>query len=287
MSVKYLGYRLIERMSGCLPQRCLYRCAEQLADVTWRCSARDRAAVQANLSLALGAPVLGRSFLARDVFRNFGRYLIEFFSVHRVPQPDVQVEGYDHLTDAQRPGRGTIVLTAHVGNWEVGAVLIHRMGFPIAPVALPHDDPKMDRLFNEQRTRCGITVIPVGAHAARYSLQHLREGYLLGLLGDQDFSGNGQTVSFNGREVILPRGPALLSLWSQAPIVPTFLIREGDWKFRLCFEQPLWPRAGTVDDASVRGVVQSYVTVLERYLRRFASQWLLFRPIPEARGTPP
>jgi len=281
MSVKYLGYRLIERLSGCLPQRFLYRCAEQIADVKWRCSAADLAAVQSNLSLALRMPVSGRSLLARDVFRNFGRYLIEFFSMHRAPQPDVQVEGYEHLAEAQRPGRGTIVLTAHLGNWEVAAVLIHRLGFPVTAVALPHDDPQMDRLFNTQRTRCGITVIPMGAQAARQSLQHLREGHLLGLLGDQDFSSNGQAVSFNGRTVILPRGPALLSLRSQAPIVPTFLLREGDWKFRLCFEQPLWPHAGAVDDASVREVIQSYVVVLERYLNRFASQWLLFRPIPE------
>ena len=279
MSVTYLGYRLAQQLSTSLPRGVAFRCAEQLADLQWRWSSNDRAVVEANLSVLLGKPISAKAPLVRDVFRNFGRYIVEFFSVQRLPQPEVRVEGYDHLSEALRRRQGGIALTAHVGNWEVGAALMHRMGLPMTAVALPHGDPRMDRLFNHQRERCGVQVIPLGRDAARRSLQSLREGRVLGLLGDREFSGNGIRVPFCGREVVFPRGPALLSLRSHVPAVPTFLIREGSWKFRLCLEPPIWPQTQEVTEASVRALTQAYAAIFEQYLKQFPDQWLMFQPM--------
>ena len=285
--MKYLGYRLAQGLANSLPRRLSYRLAEQLADLQWRISAVDRQAVQHNVSLALGTPVPERSPLVREVFRNFGRYLVEFFTAHRNPQPTVAIEGYEHLAQVQHRQRGAIILTAHLGNWELGAAVIQRMGFPMAAVALPHDDPRMDRLFNAQRQRCGIDVIPLGADASRQSLKRLRAGQFLGLLGDREFTNHGVDVLLHGRRVILPRGPAVLSLRSQAPIVLALLLREGDWAFRLCVEPPIWPPTQEAVESSIQAITQSYVSILERYLRRFATQWLLVRSITsEVRGSP-
>ena len=279
MGSKYLGYRLAQRLSVALPSPVAFRWAQRLADVCWRCSAPDCAAVQANLSMALGMPLERRSPLVREVFRNFSRYVVEFFTMHQRERPDITVEGHDHLAEARRGRLGAILLTAHLGNWEFGAALIRRMGFPVSAVALPHPDPRMDRLFNRQRQRCGVTVIPLGHHAGRRSLQSLRSGALLGLLGDRDFTGNGVRVSLCGRQVALPRGPAILSLKSGAPLLPTFLLREGPWRFRLCVEPPIWPAIREEEDQQIRALTQAHATVLERYLKRAPDQWLLFQPL--------
>jgi KDO2-lipid IV(A) lauroyltransferase len=256
-----------------------YRLAEWLADVQCRLSACDRRAVQANLGLVLGASVSGHSPLVAEVFRNFGRYLVEFFTAHGTPSPEVEVEGYEHLETAQAARRGAILLTAHLGNWEVGAVLVRRLGFPVTVVVLPHLDPQTDRLFNRQRERCGIHVVPLGRDAAHESLRQLREGQLLGLIGDRVFARRGIQIPLFGRSVILPIGPALLSLRSQAPVVPIFCIREAPWKFRLSFESPIWPAGGRLRDGAVHAMTAAYATALERYVRRFPSQWLLFQPM--------
>ena len=277
--VGYAGWRISQWAAQHVPPPVAYRCAERLADAQWNVSAAARRAVQANLAMALGAPVPERSPAVREVFRNFARYFVEFFSIHRVPSPSLDVEGYDHVDAAHRRRRGVIVLTAHVGNWEVGAVLIRRMGFPLSAVALPHPDVRTNRLFDDQRRRCGIEVIPLGPEAMQRSLQCLREGRLLGVLGDQQFTSHGYAVALCGRTVALPSGPALLSLRSSAPMVPTFLIREGPWKFRLCFEPPVWPEAHGHGPSAVQRLTQAYASVLERYLRRFPSQWLLFQPL--------
>ena len=277
MAAKYAGYRLAQWLSLRLPGGAAFRCAERLADAWCQLSAGNRAVVQANLSMALGRPVAAGDPLVREVFRNFGRYLVEFFTSHLAERCRVQIQGDGHLDDARRRHEGVIVLTGHVGNWELGAVALRRMGWPVSVVALPHEDPRMDRLFNRQRERSGLEVIPSGPEAARRSLQHLREGGLLGLVGDREFSDNGMRVSVCGQGFLLPRGPATLSLRSRAPMVPTFLIREAPWTFRLYVEAPIWPPARARDAQAVRAATQDYAAVFERYLKRFPTQWLMFQ----------
>lgn len=279
MGFTYLGYRVAQCLSARLPQSAAFACAERLSDVHWKRSAKDRLAVRDNLSILLEAPTAEHAPCVREVFRNFGRYLVEFFAIGRTRDLEVRLEGEGHLRSAWNRQRGVIILTAHLGNWEVGAILLSRMGFPTAAVALPHADPQMDRLFNRQRERCGVRVIPLDAHAARRSLQSLRAGGLLGLLGDRDFSHTGIAAGLCGQTVKFPRGPATLSLRSRAPIVPTFLIREGIWKFRLWFEQPIWPGGPGAQPTRVRSITRAYAAVVEQYLRRYADQWLMFQPL--------
>ena len=277
-----MSFRLAQWLSGLLPPSGALQAAEWLADARFQRAPRERAVVEANLSLILGNTRTVTPALVREVFRNFGRYLVEFFAIHRVPHPQVRVEGYRHFHAAFERRRGIITLTAHIGNWELGAILMRRMGFPVAAVALPHGDRATDGLFNRQRRRCGITVIPLGAQAAHRSLEHLRRGHLLGLLGDREFAGSGLRLPVWGQEMTVPRGPAMLSLRSQAPVVPTFLIREGPWKFTLVFEPPVWPPAHGARRGAVPELTKTYAAVLERYVRRFPDQWLMFQPIAGA-----
>ena len=279
MTAASLRFHLARWASNGLPAPVALRLAERLADVQYRSSAKDRSAVESNLSLALGSGAAQHPPLVRDVFRNFGRYLVEFFTMHHAPLPAFHVDGETHLRHAHAQRHGAIILTAHLGNWELGATIIRRMGFPISAVALPHLDPDTDRLFNSQRQRCGVTTIPLGPSATRQCLNVLHAGGLLGLLGDWELTGHSVAVSLFGRTVSLPRGPASLSLRSGAPILPTFLVREADWRFRLCVEPPLWPTRHASAASVLQTLIQTYATGLERYIRQWPSQWMLFRPL--------
>jgi len=248
-----------------------------LSDLQWRRAHADRRAVQANLSLVCGRPVAADAAAVREVFRNFGRYLLEFFSCSRIAEPRLAVEGEEHLAAARRRG-GAIILTAHLGNWELGAACLQRLGVPMSVVALPHADARTDRLFNALRRRHGMEVIPLGVpQATARCLRSLRAGRCLGLLGDRDFSGHEISATFCGRPVLLPRGPATLSLRAGAAVVPTFLLREGRWSFRLCIEPPIWPQRGTSAAGAIECLTQTYAGVMERYLKRYPEQWVMFR----------
>jgi lauroyl/myristoyl acyltransferase len=79
----------------------------------------------------------------------------------------------------------------------------------------------------------------------------------------------------------------VLSLRARAPIIPVFVIRELPWRFRFYIEQAIWPPQGPAADDRVLQLTQTYATIMERYLRRFPSQWLMFHPLfgePRARS---
>jgi KDO2-lipid IV(A) lauroyltransferase len=286
-------YRASYWLSQRLPRPTALEWSARCTDA-WCAWAKDeRAAVAANLSAVLGAAKPEPSKV-REVFRNFGRYLVEFFTMHAAPEPKVEVTGLEHLVAARRAGRGVILLTGHLGNWELGALVLKRLGMPMTVVALPHEDPAMDALFNRQRQRCGIPVIPLGPAAARRSVDCLRAGGALGILADREFGRNGLLAPAFDRRLMLPTGPAVLSLRSGSPALPAFLVREGAAGFRLHIEPPIEPPPGLLRAAAtaprrgpanggVRELVLAYGRVLERYIQRFPEQWLIFQPLLNAR----
>ncbi len=274
-----IAYRVAQWLSVGLPPRAAFGLAGRLADLHCATAPKDAAIVHANLQILLGRALPLRAPQVGEVFRNFGRYLAEFLAIHRVGDPEVTVTGRPCLQQAAEARRGVILLGAHVGNWEVGAVLVRRMGLPIAVVALPHQQAGVNAVFTAQRRRCGVEVIALGRAAMRQSLSWLRQGALVGMLGDRNFSDRGIAVTFCNGMRLLPRGPAVLSLRSGAPVVPTFLIREGLWKFRCCFEPPIWPGAHGRTDRAVASLTQAYAAALERVVQRLPEQWLMFQPI--------
>ena len=278
----YPAYQLGFWLSNRLPRAQALRLAEALGGWSYRLAPGNRHAVEQNIGLVAGNHSLDeRDRLTREVFRNFGRYLVEFSTAHRAPSPDVTVDGWEHLTAAQAAGRGVLILTGHFGNWELGAAVLRRRGVRLVAVALPHAGRRMNALFDRQRSRLGVPVIPLGRGAAAAVLRALRQEQAVAVVGDQEFGRHGVPVALCGRWVIWPAGPATLSLRSGAPVVPSVLVREGPWRFRLCLDAPIWPDPGM--DSGM--LTQRYAAAFERRVTRDPAQWLLFRPVEAAPDT--
>ena len=272
----YSLYRIGQWLSGTLSSDHAYWLAERLAEAHCRQSPADCRAVAANLTAITGQSVEPHAPMVSEVFRNFGRYLVEFFNIHRARLSMTLDDPHHTRHLLQRPG-GCILVSAHLGNWEVCGTLIHRLGFPISAVALPHRDPRVNRFFDAQRRRCGVNVISLGQGATQRCLDALHAGRLLGMIGDREFGENGLTIPFLGQQAMIPRGPALLSIRTGAPIVPVFLVREGPWQFRLFLDAPLWPPRQERTHDAIRLLTHLHAQVLEGYLRRFPTQWLIFK----------
>lgn len=224
------------------------------------------------------------SVLAREVFRNFGRYLIEFFQMKEIVddhfiKTKVNIKGTEYLDDVLAKGKGGIVVTAHIGNWELGAVLISVLGYPIMAVALPHKERPVNDLFNHQREAKGVTVVPTNV-ALRRCIEQLKSNKLIALVADRDFSTNGIVMDFLGQKALVPKGAAMFSWKSGAPIIPIFLIRNGDGTFNFSCHEPIYPpREDTSknEEEIISGIMRRYITVIEEQIRAHPSQWLLFR----------
>ncbi|MCK5260134.1 MAG: lysophospholipid acyltransferase family protein [Candidatus Omnitrophica bacterium] len=266
-----------------LPSSLSYRLAAFISDLQYFFSFRDRRAVTNNLKNIL--PLADNiSFLARDVFRNFGRYLIEFFQMKEMVDEqfiknNVNIDGLDYLDKVLEEGKGGVIVTAHIGNWELGAVMLSVLGYPLMAIALPHKERPVNDLFNDQRETKGVTVIPTNG-ALRRCIQQLRDNKLVALVADRDFGASSVVMDFLGSRMMVPKGPAMFSLKTGAPIIPMFLIRDGDGGFFFSCSEPIYPpdRNRVEDnDKAMKGLMGRYMSVIEEKVRAYPSQWLLFR----------
>lgn len=280
--MKYYLLKVGEFIARGFPRRVAYGLARRVADCYIVFDRRGREAVIANLDRihSHGGVRLSRRalrVLARENFLNFAKYLVDFFTfLHLQPDRINRLIDFGNLRAtldallAER--RGVICLTAHLGNWELGAAVVAQLGYPFHAVALRQPDPKLDQLYQSYRIARGIKVIPFG-HAARGSLRALRRGEVLGLVGDRDFSPSRATVEFFGQPARLPEGPARLALATGAPILPCFLVRVAGDRYEYVVGEPI-----RVDPASdtVPAIMERIARSLEWGIRAHSEQWYLF-----------
>jgi len=191
----------------------------------------------------------------------------------------VNIEGMQHLDNVLAEGKGAIVITAHIGNWELGAVLLSMLGYPIMAVALPHKERPVNDLFNHQREVKGVMVVPTKG-AFRRCAEQLAKNKIVALAADRTFNASGITIDFLGRKAMMPKGAAALSWKTGAPIVPTFLIRKENGMFDLTCHQPLYPPgrdASMTEEEILPKILSRYMSIIEEQIRKYPAQWLLFR----------
>jgi len=277
-----LLYQIGWGLAAILPRPFLYWLARRIGEIFYLRSPKDRRAVRANLeAICVGEAVSEGQ--VRAVFQNFGMYLADFFrfgpATERLMKRWVVIEGEERLAAVLAGGRGVIGITAHLGNYELaGAVYAHR-GVLLHAAVLNHMNQRVDRFFVRQRARMGVVSLPVERNRFREFLQAalraLKNNQMVAIVADRDYFGGGLDVNFFGKSVRMPRGPAALSVRAGAPILPTFLIREGS-RFRFLILPPLAPRPGLEREEAVRELTARCADVIAEQIRAHPTQWYVF-----------
>ncbi|MFA5088392.1 MAG: hypothetical protein WC552_05095, partial [Candidatus Omnitrophota bacterium] len=200
---KFLVYKFGNFMVNRLPLPIAYRIALFISDLHYYFSFRDRRAVKNNLRIILGSEE-NLSVAAKEVFRNFGRYLVEFFRIaqdlnQQYIDRSVKIENLDVLKRVLSEGKGGIMVTAHICNWELGGGILSVLGYPLMAIALPHKEQPVNDLFNSQREVKGITVVPMNV-SVRKSIETLKNNKLVALVADRDFTMSGEVMDFLGKK---------------------------------------------------------------------------------------
>jgi len=265
-----------------LPIKTAYAIATFMSDLHYLFSFRDRRAVRNNLTTILGDKI-NIEPQVREVFRNFGKYLVEFFRMDweankEFIKNNVRVLNQERLDKALTRGKGVIILTAHIGNWEFGGVVLSKLGYPSLAIALPHKERPVNDLFNNQREINGMTIVPV-SQSVKKCLQTLKANRLISLLSDRDFTANGEVLPFLGREALIPRGAAVFASRTGATILPSFLTRDANDKFTLTIEEPIYidSIADEDNEEAILKIMKQYAAVIERKVRENPTQWMMFR----------
>jgi KDO2-lipid IV(A) lauroyltransferase len=276
----YRIYRFGQFLALIFPLRFVYFLASFLAQGYYLIAFRDRRNVKANLRVIFPEKT-NRQLrkVSRMVFRNFAKYLVDFFRFQKLDRryigKNIKLENLHYFDEALAAGKGVVVLTAHLGNWELGGVVIAQLGYPFWAVALPHKNKKVNDFFDAQRNGKGVKVIAMGK-AVRSCISEIRNNHMVALVGDRDFSEKGIIIDFFGKPTHFPEGPAALSLITGASIVPGFMLRNPDDSFTLRIEKPVEFSPSGDKAKDLAGLVTIYKKIIEDYIRKYPDQWYVF-----------
>lgn len=237
-----------------------------------------------NLEIAFpDKPVSERESILKGTFTNLGRVLGELSQVHKYDR-DKFAELIDFEMDAETKevyarnkseGRGVLVTTGHLGNWEMLVLGFAALYEPMSYLARPLDNPKIDDLLTERRTRFGNNPINK-TNSAMLAIRILREGGILGILSDVNaHPKEGVFVPFFGIQACTASGAAMLAIRTNSLIYPTFCVWNPEReKYKFVHGDLLEPVVTADRKQDIVSTTALYTAEIEKIIRRYPDQWM-------------
>src|SRR5207237_1979353 len=222
---------------------------------------------------------------ARGSFGNSGKTLVDFLRFPHLDEQDIREaipsqRGWENLDMARAGGKGVIVITGHIGNWDMAGALLGTHGLPIYAVADTFEPKKIDDLINGTREKYGIKIIKLEAGSLRQIFAALKRNEIVLLLFDKPEPEEGVAVQFFGETAWVPGGPAAIARKTGAAIVVGYCARRrNDKTFYGVFEKPVeYEHLLTGDkEHDIQAITQQIVSRMEAIIRRHPDQWCMFR----------
>jgi len=220
--------------------------------------------------------------LSRRIFMNFGITLVEMLQCTFMSPEEVlnalRVEGEENFNKAFRSNRGIVIVSAHMGNWEVGLHITNYYGKPMLGVAAKTRYGWADILLSRSRNRLGNTIIDKKGALPKIT-EGLRRGEVIGMLIDQSRRKHGVEVTFFGRKATASPAAALLALRCNSLVLPAFCVRRSDGQLTIQVKTPFeLTRTGDLR-SDIQSNTQRMIDVVEEMVRKYPDQWFwLLKP---------
>ena len=271
-------YRIAQTAASTLPRPARLRLARGLGRVLSRAVPAERRAVRSNLARVLpGAPPRELDRRVSETFANFGAFFADLLTLNRQPAAALgayvaSAESEHHLDAALAAGRGVVLLTAHLGNWEFAGRLLSSRGRRTAHVVLSAEqDQALERYLRLDSPQLRF-VTRRHATSTLGLLAALRRAELVAMQADRPTGGRGDAiVPFFGEPAAFPIGPFVLARAAGAAVVTAFCAMAPGGRYRLEIDPPIWVKPGEETSA-----LATTVAALERVIRAYPTQWFNF-----------
>ncbi len=286
-ATSHVWFPLAVALSRVFPPRALRALGAGIASPYMRRRRKYVAALESNLARILGAPADSPEVMARVrtlIDGHFSAWADFLHFATRSPEESSRlvesVVGFERILEGRKRGKGVLLLTAHLGNWEVGGLMLAEVKQPIHVVLVPDIYPAVEKARRRLHERSGVTEIPIDRSftPTLAVLRALSENAIVAMQGDRDFNNTGVAVPFFGREAYFPRGPLRVAMATDAAVLPAFIVRVADGRYRAILEEPLAIDRGADREAALAKNLARYVAILERYVRQYPDQWYCFYP---------
>jgi KDO2-lipid IV(A) lauroyltransferase len=278
--IEYLLVVAVARTLGRLPRAMARGVVGILTAILYLVLGRLRHVGQRNLELAMpGLPPPERGRILRTLFRNLGWQLVEFCRMQRYTAENtrnwIRTEGLEHYLAAEARGKGVLVLTGHLGAWELSGFYHSLMGNPMGIVIRRLDNRLLDQYVNNIRCLRGNHVLHKDDFA-RGLLTAMHAGQTVGILMDTNMTPpQGVFARFFGIEACTASGLARVALKTGAAVLPGFLVwEEKQRKYVLHFGPQLNFIKTSDTESDILAATQQCNDVLESWIRRYPDQWL-------------
>jgi Kdo2-lipid IVA lauroyltransferase/acyltransferase len=279
-SLEFAVVYTLVKFLGLLPRRLARFLGAVVGGLAFLLVPRLRRVGLRNLELALpDKSQAERARILRTLYRNLGWHLAEFCQMPRYNRDNtrsfLRYEGLERYIEARDRQQGVLILTGHLGAWELSSFYHSLMGYPMSMVIRRLDNPKVDRLVNTIRCLHGNRVVHKDDFA-RGLLTAMRNGETVGILMDTNMTPpQGVFVDFFGRMACTASGMARVALKTGAAVLPGFLLwEEAERKYVLHFGEPLELTRTGDDEADVVENTALFTRTIEAYIRRYPEQWL-------------
>ena len=215
---------------------------------------------------------------SQRVFQNLGITILEIcqmicFSGDEILDR-VKIRGEDHLLNAMHNDKGVILISAHLGNWEIGLLyLVLHSNLPIVSVVKRLRNKLLDRWIHRLRTRFGNRIIDKDG-ALPEMVRVLRQGKILAIMIDQGIKSSlGVKITFFGKYITATPAAALLAMRCKSPVIPIFCHRNDDGMLSINIEPPLILKKTDELRTDLMTNTQLMTDVIEKAIRRYPEQW--------------
>lgn len=217
-------------------------------------------------------PALQKEIIA-DMWDHLGRMIVEYRHLEALAA-DITMEGIEHLKAALEESGQAILISGHIGNWEIMAASLSHAEIPIDLLYRPLNNPHADRILNRYRSLDGkLKTLPKSQKGVRMLVQRLNDGFSAGILIDQKYK-EGIEVPFMGRPAMTSPAFAQLAQRNDTPLIPFRVERVDGTAFKLSF----FPAIPTRDEAGTQRSVEQIIAdahdLLESWIRERPDQWL-------------
>jgi KDO2-lipid IV(A) lauroyltransferase len=213
----------------------------------------------------------------KQIFQHFGITILELLQMAYLSKQElvskVRIEGLEILIEALKKQKGVVVVTAHLGNYELASQVVPcLLGLQMASVAKKMRNARLNRVIHNLRTRFGNKVI-YKKGALPEMMQTLRQGAMVAILMDISRRFDGVEVNFFGRRATATPAAALLGLRCKSPIIPAFCRRNPEGKLIIQIEPPVEIQRTRDLRSDLQFNTQLITDRIERAVRNYPEQW--------------
>ena len=275
---RWRGFKIVQSIVERLPRAWAYALAVVGARIAWLFSPLARPRLEYNLKIV--RPELDAEQIARLSYRNFRNHAKAYADLMMLPRtrvsemrPLLKVSGWEYLEEARKLGKGVLVVSCHMGSYEVCAAIWSATLAPVSFFAEELEPRPLFEWYRDTRARLGISVLPLDYSGLRKVMQALRDNEMVITAIDRDITGTGRTMPFFGRPAPIPLGPAQLALRMGTPLFPVCVYRLADDSYQAEGAPLVIAERTGDDDADELRVTQELLQPIERFIREHPDQW--------------